>query len=236
MMAGVLMATASAAQTPAAGPPPSSAPAAVAVPDPLDALKRRPVDLYQSPDGSDRFKHGALYPPPPISYPPPIFVPGAYYYPPYWFETRDDSERRLYRLNRQATRQRDYARGHLAIDALPDGAQVYVDGFYVGLAEEFGARGRPLELSAGAHHVELRAGGFEPLSFSVWIEPGEIVRYRGDMQRLPRSTPGAVSATPSRPAAAAKSLYVIPNCYAGDRPPVGPLPKGCDRKNLQTRQ
>ena len=33
---------------------------------------------------------------------------------------------------------------------------------------------------------------------------------------------------------AAKSYYVIPKCYAGDRPPRGPLPAGCDRKNLQT--
>ncbi len=38
-------------------------------------------------------------------------------------------------------------------------------------------------LDAGAHHVELRAPGYETLTFSVMIEPNDIVRYRGDMQR-----------------------------------------------------
>ena len=67
------------------------------------------------------------------------------------------------------------------------------------------------------------------------IEPNGLVRYRGDMQRdrarnrRPRRRP------PPAPAAA-KSFYVIPNCYAGDKPPSGALPKGCDIKNLQTRK
>ena len=65
------------------------------------------------------------------------------------------------------------------------------------------------------------------------IEPNGIVRYRGDMQLL--STQPACR---RRRAAAgrAKSFYVIPNCYAGDKPPTGTLPKGCDLKNLQTRK
>jgi hypothetical protein len=49
----------------------------------------------------------------------------------------------------------------------------------------------------------------------------------------------AAAAAPPQPAptpAPAKSFYVIPNCYAGDRPPSGALPKGCDVKNLQTRK
>jgi hypothetical protein len=49
--------------------------------------------------------------------------------------------------------------------------------------------------------------------------------------RATASTPPTVIA-PSQPAAA-KTFYVIPRCYAGDKPPKGPLPKGCDAKNLQ---
>ena len=45
----------------------------------------------------------------------------------------------------------------------------------------------------------------------------------------------AAAAVPSQPAPA-KSFYVIPNCYAGDKPPSGALPNGCDIKNLQTRK
>ena len=118
---------------------------------------------------------------------------------------------------------------------MPPTAQVFVDGHYVGLAEEFGSGGGAIDLNAGAHHIELRAPGYETLTFSVMIEPNSLVRYRGDMQRTATTPPAA--AAPSQPAPApAKSFYVIPNCYAGDKPPSGALPKGCDIKKLQTRK
>jgi len=91
-----------------------------------------------------------------------------------------------------------------------------------------------MTLNAGAHRIELRAPDYETLTFSVMIEPNGLVRYRGDMQRIdlkPVATPQQAP-TP----APAKSFYVIPNCYAGDKPPSGALPKGCDIKNLQTRK
>ena len=81
--------------------------------------------------------------------------------------------------------------------------------------------------------IELRAPDHETLTFSVMIEPNSLVRHRGDMQRI--ATTPAAAAVPSLPAPA-KSFYVRPNCYAGDKPPSGALPKGCDLKNLQTRK
>jgi PEGA domain len=127
-----------------------------------------------------------------------------------------------------------YARGGLVLETIPDLAQVYVDGFYVGLAGEFGLRGRALDLTEGPHHVELRAPGYDALTFSVMIEPNGILRYRGDMQMIPPAAPVArvIPAAPVSP----KSYYVIPNCYAGDKPPTGQLPKGCNLKNLKTRK
>jgi hypothetical protein len=115
---------------------------------------------------------------------------------------------------------------------------VFIDGHYAGLAEEFGPGGGAMTLNAGSHRVELRAPDYETLTFSVMIEPNGLVRYRGDMQRIGLK-PAAAPPQPAQPAAApapAKSFYVIPNCYAGDKPPSGALPKGCDLKNLQTRK
>ena len=134
-------------------------------------------------------------------------------------------------------RYREPARGGLTLQAVPPIAQVFVDGHYVGLAEEFGPGGGAIMLNDGAHRVELRAPDYETLTFSVKIEPNGLVRYRGDMQRI--ATKPAAAAVPSQPAPApapAKSFYVIPNCYAGDKPPSGALPKGCDIKKLQTRK
>jgi hypothetical protein len=132
-------------------------------------------------------------------------------------------------------RQREAARGGLVLQTVPDMAQVFVDGYYVGLAGEFGPGGRAINLDAGAHHVELRGTGYETLTFGVAIEPNSIVRYRGEMQPLP-TKPAAATVAPQRQPTAVKSFYVIPNCYAGDKPPSATLPKGCDPKKLQTRR
>ena len=70
-------------------------------------------------------------------------------------------------------------RGGLTLETVPDKAQVYVDGFYVGLAEDFGQRGRALDLAAGSHRVELRAPDYDMLSFSVMVEPNQIVQGAG---------------------------------------------------------
>jgi hypothetical protein len=244
----MLLASASVAH--AQQPPPRvaplpPAPAALSVPDPLAGFRPGPRDLYQSPDGADRFQHLSRYPvPPPIVF-PPVYFPGPYYSPFYGhgapapYETSMAETYRMSMAETYLRRQRENTRGTLIFQDIPGSAQVLVDGYYVGLAEEFGPGGRTLNLEAGAHQIELRATGYDTLTFNVRIEPNGILRYRGDMQRAGTTKP-ALAAPPSPPApsrpAVARSFYVIPNCYAGDKPPTGVLPKGCDRKNLQTRK
>ena len=251
LLAGVSFA---AAQQPPPQPPPQPpsqatqlppAPAALSVPNPLAGFRPGPVDLYRSPDGSDRFQHGSRYPapPPPISVVPGVYYPGPYYYPQAYYDMHapnvpyhETSMAETYRMSMAETyrrRQREAARGALVLQEVPDTAQVFVDGYYIGFAEEFGPGRRAIDLDAGAHRIELRAPGYETLNFSVMIAPNGIVRYRGAMQ--PTATKPAVVLVPSPPAPA-KSFYVIPNCYAGDKPPSGALPKGCDVKKLQTRK
>ncbi len=227
----------------APAPPPAAplppAPAALSVPDPFAGLRSGPRDLYRSPDGSDRFQHLTPYPVPPLVFTPGVYFPGPFdygygtpYYPSPYYQGINTSETYPYRRHQVVA-----PRGGLVLQTIPDMAQVFVDGYYVGLAEEFGLHGRAMDISAGAHRVELRASGYEPLAFSVMIAPNDIVRYRGDMQ--PLSTKPAMiaaSAPPQAARVAAKSFYVIPNCYAGDKPPSGTLPKGCDSKKLQTRK
>jgi len=215
--------------------PPPPSPAALTVPNPLAGLQPGPRDLYRSPDGSDRFQHLSPYPAQPMVIVPGPYFPGPYYYPfssNYYPFTGSQEYHR-------PTPPVFVARGGLVLETLPDVAQVYVDGFYVGLAEQFGLRGHALDLPSGVHHLELRAPNYETLNFTVMIAPNETIRYRGDMQALPASGPPRaiqqlVVAIPQP--AVQKSFYVIPNCYAGDKPPTAALPRGCDRKNLQTRK
>jgi hypothetical protein len=222
---------------------PSQPPASVSVPNPFAGAPPGPsagtplgVDLYRSPDGSDRFVHGAPFPPPPpFLAGPGVYLPGAFYgyaaaYDPY-VSMLTPEEQLYYQYGR---RRLPILRGGLVLETLPELTQVFVDGFFVGVAEEFGLRGHPMDLAIGPHRIELRAPGYETVSFSVLIEPNGIVRYRGDMQALSRPTPIVIM--PSQPAPP-KTLYIIPNCYAGDKLPVASaLPEGCSVKNLQTRK
>src|SRR5262245_10660602 len=105
-------------------------------------------------------------------------------------------------------------RGGLVPAGLPSAGEVLVDGPFAGLAEAFGVSGGTMNLDAGAHHIELRAPGYQTTAFSVMIEPNSLVRYRGEMPHAATTPAAAVTPAPAPPTAvAAKSVYVIPGCY-----------------------
>jgi hypothetical protein len=73
------------------------------------------------------------------------------------------------------------------LDAPPD-AEVYVDGYYVGIVDDFDGVSQHLELDPGPHRIEIRAPGFEPIAFEVAAAQGRTITYRAQMiplQRLP---------------------------------------------------
>ena len=117
-------------------------------------------------------------------------------YGPSYYETSMAETYRMAMAETYLRRYREPARGGLTIQAVPPIAQVFVDGHYVGLAEEFGPGGGAIMLNDGAHRVELRAPDYETLTFSVKIEPNGLVRYRGDMQRIATKPAAAVPSQP----------------------------------------
>ena len=120
--------------------------------------------------------------------------------------------------------------GYLHLQLQPGTAQVYVDGAYMGTVDDFRRiiPGRSLE--AGMHRVELRASGYETVAFDALISPHETLSYRADLEPAERRVDLPI-APPARP----KTFYVIPNCYAGDKPPrAARLPRGCRPTNTRT--
>lgn len=116
--------------------------------------------------------------------------------------------------------------GRLLLRVAPRSAQILVDGFYVGVVDDFAERG--LWLPEGSHRIELNAGGYESNTFDVRIVAGETISYRRELRPTPES--------PTRQASApAKPFYVIPRCYAGDSVPrADQLPAGCSTSDLRT--
>jgi hypothetical protein len=109
---------------------------------------------------------------------------------------------------------------------------VYVDGLYKGSIDDFGVAGQPLALDEGAHRLELRATGYTTQRLAIDVIAGRTLKYRGDLQPVPEAATQAPVAAVRGPA---RTTYVIPNCYAGDRPPSGMLPPGCDLSKMLVR-
>ena len=70
--------------------------------------------------------------------------------------------------------------GGLRITDMPRDAQVFADGYYVGIVNDFDGIFQHLNLEAGPHHIEiLLPGGYDPpVACDVYIEPGRTVTYR----------------------------------------------------------
>ncbi len=74
--------------------------------------------------------------------------------------------------------------GGIALRITPAEAGVYVDGYYVGMAQDFYGDDLPLPLTPGVHRIELEAGGFAPMVFDVDVMPGQVIPYEGSMRPL----------------------------------------------------
>lgn len=73
--------------------------------------------------------------------------------------------------------------GGLSFEITPSSAELLVDDHSVGTVGDFTPSTQPLGLSAGRHHVEIRAPGYRTMSFDVDIIPGQVIPYRGELQR-----------------------------------------------------
>jgi hypothetical protein len=74
--------------------------------------------------------------------------------------------------------------GSLRLKVKPSHAEVFVDGYFMGDIDTFDGAFQKLEIESGAHRIEIRADGYEPVQFEVKIAPGETITYKGDLKRI----------------------------------------------------
>lgn len=72
--------------------------------------------------------------------------------------------------------------GQLRLKVTPKDADVYVDGYRVGIVTNFDGMFQRLDLTAGPHKVEIRKDGYETLSIDVRILPDETTTYEGELK------------------------------------------------------
>lgn len=75
-----------------------------------------------------------------------------------------------------------YSYGGLRIDGAPPDAQVYVDGYYSGIVNDFDGAFQHMNLRTGAHRIEVRPSGLPPVSFNVNVAPGQTITYHAGMR------------------------------------------------------
>ena len=73
--------------------------------------------------------------------------------------------------------------GFLRLKVKPRDAQVYVDGYYVGLVDHFDGFAQRLRLEEGSHRVEIQHPTYLPIEFEVLIVVGEKVTFEEHMVR-----------------------------------------------------
>jgi hypothetical protein len=72
--------------------------------------------------------------------------------------------------------------GSVRIEGAPHDAQVFADGYYVGVVDDFDGTFQHLDLPAGVHQLEIRVAGQPPISVDVNVTPGQTVTYHANVR------------------------------------------------------
>ncbi len=75
------------------------------------------------------------------------------------------------------------AYGGASFDIQPADANLFVDGQFVGVVGNFGPTSEPLTLEPGQHRIAIQKDGYRPLEWDVTIEAGQVMPYRGVLER-----------------------------------------------------
>ena len=78
-----------------------------------------------------------------------------------------------------------YDFGGVRLRIRPRDAQVFVDGHYAGLVDDFDGTFQQLRLEPGGHKIEVRMPGFEDLEMDVHVQPGRTITLQEDLRPRP---------------------------------------------------
>lgn len=73
--------------------------------------------------------------------------------------------------------------GDIRLQVNPSDAEVYVDGYYAGIVDDFDGQYQRLALEAGPHKIEIAARGAQSQVFDVYVDPSRTVDLRADLLR-----------------------------------------------------
>jgi hypothetical protein len=120
-----------------------------------------------------------------------IFTP--YYYDPFWGPYPFPYRYGAYGVYPFGAR-RD---ADVRVEVMPKQAEVYVDGFYAGLADDFDGMFKRLHTTPGGHAITLHLDGYRTVTQNIYVSPDSTYKLRDTMQKL--ATGETSEAPPSPP-------------------------------------
>jgi hypothetical protein len=87
--------------------------------------------------------------------------------------------------------------GEVRVLATPKQAEVFVDGFYAGVVDDFDGTFQRLHITPGGHAITLHLEGYRTVTENIYARPDQTVKLQLAMDRL---QPGEASAPAPIPA------------------------------------
>jgi hypothetical protein len=106
------------------------------------------------------------------------------------------------------------------VQVTPRDAQVYVDGYFAGMVDDFDGIFQRLRLDPGEHDLQLYREGYRTISEKILFRPGQTYRIRYVMEPLPAGAPPEPRPRPAAGAAPVQRRGYPPG--ARQLPPSGP--------------
>jgi hypothetical protein len=130
------------------------------------------------------------------------------------------------------------APARLILDINPPTAQVFADGYYIGIPEDFRFEDGGAVLEPGPHRIDILHRDYEPVSFDVNLTRGQSATFRRTLTPIVRAQPAPDATVKTQPAPKQPvTFYLIPGCYIGNVPPKDAnLPATCDIKRVVSTQ
>jgi hypothetical protein len=101
----------------------------------------------------------------------------------------------------------DNLRSAVRVEVSPKDAQVYVDGYYAGIVDDFDGTFQRLRATPGQHEIVVRRDGFHSLRENVYLTPDSTHHIKERLEPLPAGAPNEPPPTPIPPDAAGQPGY-----------------------------
>jgi hypothetical protein len=96
----------------------------------------------------------------------------------------------------------DNLRSAVRLEVTPKEAEVYVDGFYAGIVDDFNGTFQRLRVTPGQHEIIVRRDGFRSLKEDVYLAPDSTYHVRRALEPLGAGEPNEPRPTPMAPPSA----------------------------------